>query len=128
MMALNLYMVGLIVQDMDRSQQFYRRLGVALPEGAGEQPMVEVKMAGELTFLLLGQAGNIQSDNPELAQGGSGPTMFVEFNLKSREAVDAKYAELTGYGYQGYRAPFESPFGYLAVVSDPDGNAVVLSA
>lgn len=127
-MALNLYMVGLIVKDMGRSQEFYRRLGVALPEGAGEQPVVQVKMGGELTFLLLGQSGDIKSDNPELAQGGSGPTTFVEFNLKSREAVDAKYAELTGYGYQGYHTPFETPFGYLAVVNDPDGNTIVLSA
>jgi predicted lactoylglutathione lyase len=127
-MALNLYMVGLIVKDMGRSQEFYRRLGVALPESAGEQQVAEVKMGGELTFLLLGQIGNIKSDNPELAKDGNDPSMFIEFNLKSREAVNAKYAELTGSGYQGYRSPFESPFGYLAVVNDPDGNAVVLSA
>jgi predicted lactoylglutathione lyase len=127
-MALNLYMVGLIAKDMGRSQEFYRRLGVALPESTGEQPVVEVKMGGELTFILLGQVGNIESDNPELAKDGSGPSMFIEFNLKSREAVDAKYTELTGSGYQGYHTPFETPFGYLAVVNDPDGNAVVLSA
>jgi predicted lactoylglutathione lyase len=127
-MALNLYMVGLIVSDMGRSQEFYRRLGVALPESAEEQPMVTVRMDGELTFLLLGQAGNIESDNPERAQDKSGFSMFIEFNLKSREAVDAKYSELTSSGYQSYRTPLETPFGYLAVVSDPDGNAVVLSA
>lgn len=128
-MALNLYMVGLIVQDMGRSQEFYRRLGVALPESSEKQPVVEVKMGGELTFLLLQPSiGSIKSDNPELAQEGSVSSVFLEFNLKSREAVDAKYAELTEAGYQGYHTPFESPFGYLAVVNDPDGNTVVLSA
>jgi len=128
-MALNLYMVGLVVRDMGKSQEFYRRLGLALPESGGEQPVVEVKMGGELTFLLLQQTGSIKSDNPELAKEGSDRSIFLEFNLKSREAVNAKYAELIGSGYQGYHTPFESPFGaYLALVNDPDGNIVVLSA
>jgi hypothetical protein len=49
--------------------------------------------------------------------------------LKSRAAVDAKYAELTGLGYQSYHTPFETPFGvYFALVNDPDGNTILLSA
>jgi hypothetical protein len=33
-MALELYMVGVIVEDMGRAVEFYRRLGVDVPEGA----------------------------------------------------------------------------------------------
>jgi hypothetical protein len=51
-MALELYMVGVMAQDMDKSLEFYRRLGLAIPPGSDRQPHVEVKMGGELTFFL----------------------------------------------------------------------------
>jgi hypothetical protein len=41
-MALQLYMVGLATQNMGESLAFYRRLGLALPEGSEEQPHIEV--------------------------------------------------------------------------------------
>jgi len=54
--------------------------------------------------------------------------MILEFSLKSREAVDATYHELTGFGYQGYRALYTTSFGmYFAMVKDPDGNTILLS-
>ena len=33
-MGLELYMVGVIVEDMPRAVEFYRRLGVEIPEEA----------------------------------------------------------------------------------------------
>ena len=48
--------------------------------------------------------------------------------LKTRDAVDAKYAELTGFGYQSRRAPYKTSFGmYFAMITDPDGNTILLS-
>ena len=127
MMALNLYMVGLTVQNMGKSLEFYRRLGLALPEDAEEQQHVEVKMGGELTFFL--DTRVIRSDDPELAKVVGNHNIILEFYLKTREAVDAKYAELTGLGYKSYHAPFDTPFGaYFALVNDPDGNTILLSA
>jgi len=38
-MALNLYMVGLMSQDIDKTVEFYRRLGVDFPEETGGRPM-----------------------------------------------------------------------------------------
>ena len=53
---------------------------------------------------------------------------LLEFYLKTRAAVDAKYSELIGFGYQSYRAPYETSFGmYFAMVKDPDGNTILLS-
>src|SRR5258708_28701464 len=125
--AFELYMVGLTVQDMSKSLVFYRRLGLALPEKSAEQQHIEVKMAGELTFFLDTRA--IRSDNPELEKAVGDHPIILEFYLKSRAAVDAKYAELTGFGYQSYHTPFETPFGvYFALVNDPDGNTILLSA
>lgn len=55
--------------------------------------------------------------------------MVPEFFLASREAVDARYADMTGQGYRGHRAPFETAFGaYMAMIDDPDGNTVLITA
>jgi hypothetical protein len=59
--------------------------------------------------------------------GSSG--IVLEFYLETRATVDAKYAEMVGYGYEGYRAPFQTSFGpYFALLKDPDGNTILLSA
>jgi len=118
-MALQLYMIGLIAQDMEKSLQFYRRLGVAFPEGSEGQSHVEVKMNGELTFFLNSPGRVKELDNSRV---------ILEFYLKERAAVDAKYAELTSLGYQSDHAPFVASVGmYFATVEDPDGNTVLLS-
>jgi hypothetical protein len=55
--------------------------------------------------------------------------VVLEFFLSDQAALEAKYAELTGYGYQGFREPYATSFGmYFAMVKDPDGNTILLSA
>ncbi len=121
-MALQLFMIGLNVQDMGRSQEFYRRLGLAIPEGSQEGPHVQVKMAGEFTLFL-----DTRTIKPDEAGVESYRVLF-EYYLKSQAAVEAKYAELVGYGYQSYHAPFIYANGMcFALVNDPDGNTILLS-
>jgi predicted lactoylglutathione lyase len=121
MMALELYMVGLVAQDLGASLDFYRRLGVAIPEDSEGRQHVEVKMASGLTFFL---------DASRKGRAPDSPRVILEFYLPSRSAVDTKYAELIKFGYQSYRAPyFDSPVGmYFALINDPDGNTILLSA
>ena len=119
-MALELYMVGLVPKAMDRSLEFYERLGLAVPEDSDGKPHVGVKMKGDLTFFL---------NNTGLVEESDKPCLILEFYLKERAKVDAKYAELMGFGYQSYRAPFISSFGiYFAMINDPDGNIILFSA
>ncbi len=126
MMAQQLYMVGLTVRDMDKSLEFYRRLGLAIPEGSQGQPHVEVKMGGEFTFFL--DTRTIKRDEPAPAESSEGYRAIFEYYLKTQAAVEAKYAELVGYGYQSYRAPFIFTNGMcFALVNDPDGNTILLS-
>jgi len=126
-MALELYMVGVIVEDMGRALEFYRRLGVAIPDGSENKPHVEVKMSG-LTFFLSTKEVNAKWD-PARTEASGGYRIILEFYLETRKAVDAKYAELTGFGYQSHVVPYETPFNaYFAMVDDPDGNTVLLSA
>ena len=133
MMALELYMLGLIVRDMSTSLEFYRRLGLAIPEGSERKPHVQVKMGNGLTLFLdskpaLWDSSFVRRDVPEQREAADSYHSVLEFYLKTGAAVEAKYAELTGLGYQGYRAPYKTSFGMcFALIKDPDGNTLLLS-
>lgn len=127
-MGLEIYMVVVVVEDMPRAVEFYRRLGVDIPEGSEHLHTVEVKMGG-MSLLLSTRQSNAKWDPANTAPAPGGYRMMLEFYLKSREAVDAKYAEMLGYGYQSHVAPYEvTPSLYFAMIDDPDGNTVLLSA
>jgi uncharacterized glyoxalase superfamily protein PhnB len=127
-MGLELYMVGVIVEDMARAAEFYRRLGVDVPEGAESEGHVEIKMSG-LTFFLSTKEANARWDPARREISGDGYRIVLEFYLEDRAALDAKYEELTGYGYVGHCAPYDvTPSTRFAMVDDPDGNTVLLSA
>jgi uncharacterized glyoxalase superfamily protein PhnB len=69
-----------------------------------------------------------KQDNPGHLETSDNYRSILEFYLKTRDAVDAKYSELTGLGYQGHRAPYETSFGMcFAMINDPDGNTILLS-
>lgn len=132
-MALELYMVGLIVKDMAAAVTFYRRLGLAIPEGSEAKPHVQIKMESGLTLFLdtkpwrwdpqFGDAVEPQST------AGNGYPFMLEFYLKEQAVLEAKYAEMVAYGYEGFREPYLTPYGmYFAMVKDPDGNTILLSA
>ncbi|HEU5439726.1 MAG TPA: VOC family protein [Ktedonobacterales bacterium] len=135
-MALDLYMLGLLVKDMGQALEFYRRLGLAVPQEWDGRTHVEVKMGNGLTFFLDSKPtrwdpqfqgfGEQQSATATTVPGGY--RSVLEFYLKTREAVSAKYAELIACGYQSRRAPYASPIGmYFAMVADPDDNTILLS-
>ena len=133
-MALELYMLGLIVRDMPAALAFYRCLGLAIPEGSEEQAHVEIKMGNGLTFFLDSKPGRW---DPQFGReleardeaAGSQYPLLLEFYLGQADALNAKYQELMDHGYQGFREPYATSFGMVfAMVKDPDGNTVLLSA
>jgi catechol 2,3-dioxygenase-like lactoylglutathione lyase family enzyme len=126
-MGLELYMVGVIVSDMGRAVDFYRRLGLAIAEGSEQQEHVEVKMGG-MTFFLSTKRANARWD-PAARDASGGYRIILEFYLDTREALDAKYAEMTGFGYGAHCAPYDVTADLrFAMVDDPDGNTILLSA
>ncbi|HEX2620256.1 MAG TPA: hypothetical protein VHL11_08920, partial [Phototrophicaceae bacterium] len=67
--------------------------------------------------------------DPARTEASGGYRMILEFYLKTREAVDAKYNEMIGYGYQSHVAPYYTFFNaYFALIDDPDGNTILISA
>ena len=120
-------MVGVIVEDMPRAAQFYRRLGLDVPDGADEEEHVEIAMSG-LTFFLSTKRANARWD-PARTDASGGYRIVLEFYLETPAALDAKYGELTGHGYVGHCEPYNvTPKLRFAMVDDPDGNTVLLSA
>jgi uncharacterized glyoxalase superfamily protein PhnB len=120
-------MVGVIVEDMSRAAEFYRRLGVAVPGGAANEEHVEIAMGG-MTFFLSTKRANAKWD-PGRTDATGGYRIILEFYLETRDARDAKYEELIGFGYEGHCAPYDvTPELRFAMIDDPDGNTILLSA
>ena len=125
--APDLHMLNVIVHDMEATLEFYRRLGV---EGTGD-----IDPAGVHAQLRMPGGFSLELDTAESvavwhagwrAEPGS-IRVVVGFSLASREAVDDRYAQLTGAGYIGRQPPFDAFWGArYAIVADPDGNDVGL--
>lgn len=120
--------INIVARDFQASSEFYRRLGVDLPEG----PSFDGIRHAEAT---LANGIVLELDNERLAalynsawRGTSGSARAVlGFAFASRTAVDTKYDELLAAGYVGKQPPYDTFWGArYAVVADPDGNDVGL--
>jgi uncharacterized glyoxalase superfamily protein PhnB len=115
--------LNLVVGDMSASLDFYRRLGVAAPETG---PHAELSLPAEFT-LELDTEESARLWHAGLRADPATGRVVIGFALESREAVDARYAELTAAGYPGRQPPFDAFWGgRYAIVADPDGNDVGL--
>ena len=116
-----LYMVGLITNDLERSHEFYRRLGLDFEDAAGTHR--EAKTPG-LTFFLDGRP----SDWHPGFEGRAYPWL-LEFYFDSLADLRSQLDELKGAGYELIDEPYDNGFGmWFAFIADPDGNMVLLSS
>jgi catechol 2,3-dioxygenase-like lactoylglutathione lyase family enzyme len=123
-----LNLIGLVVQDMARSLAFYRRLGLDIPPDADGEPHVETALPGGLR-LAWDTVETIRSFDPEWSPPSGGHRVSLAFLVDTPAEVDRAYAELTGLGYEGHRAPWDAFWGQrYAEVLDPDGNMIDLFA
>ena len=120
-------MVVLLVADLPRSVAFYRRLGVEFPPDVESRTDVQVPIGDEHQLVLTTTFVHAIPGYEPPSRGGSG--IAIEFYVDGDAAVDATYADLTGAGYRGRREPFRTSFGaWMAMVDDPDGNVVLVTA
>jgi catechol 2,3-dioxygenase-like lactoylglutathione lyase family enzyme len=119
--------VGIVASDMAASVAFYRALGLAVPDGAETEPHVNIPF-GPLV-LALDTEETIRSFDPEYTPPKEAGRVAIAFDCGTPDGVDATFAELTGAGYNGHRAPFDAFWGQrYATVLDPDGVGVDLFA
>lgn len=123
----DLHMLNLVVEDMAASLDFYRRLGIAVPraeDAAG--PHVQLRMPGGFS-LELDKAESARLWHAAWRADPASVSVVIGFSLPTREAVDARYAELISAGYAGRQPPFDAFWGArYAIVADLDGNDVGL--
>jgi catechol 2,3-dioxygenase-like lactoylglutathione lyase family enzyme len=125
-MSPRLDMIGIAVSDMAAALAFYRRLGLAFPEGAESEGHVETTVDGMRVALDSDEV--IRSFDPNWEPGGRG-RIGLAFLCASPEEVDRVHAELVGEGYQSHLEPFDAFWGQrYASIADPDGNVVDLFA
>lgn len=121
-------LVGIVVQDMRASLDFYRLLGLRFPDGAEHEDHVEVQLDGGLR-LAWDSAEVIRSFDPEWQPPTGGPAIGLAFLCGSPAEVDAVYAEIVAAGYPSQRQPWEAFWGQrYAQVRDPDHNVIDLFA
>ena len=128
----DLFLVDIIVRDMEATLAFYRALGVEIPETAIWRTAsgihhVDVAMPG---------GGVVHFDSPALAKSydrgwrepsGPGTRVVLSFRVETREEVDRLHDHLTGLGHPSAQPPFDAFWGArYAIVEDPDGNHIGL--
>ncbi|RNL83370.1 VOC family protein [Halostreptopolyspora alba] len=120
--------VGIVTADMSESLNFYRRLGVEIPEGSDSAPHVEAELPGGLR-LLWDTVETVRSFDPGWTPPRGGPGVSLGFACDSPAEVDRVYGDLLRAGHKGHKEPWDAFWGQrYAVVLDPDGNSVDLFA
>jgi predicted lactoylglutathione lyase len=126
-MSIQLAMVGLVVSDMRASLAFYRRLGLDIPDGEDEKRFVMHRMPSGVTIFF--DTVFFPTNDPERRAAPRGSyNVSLEFYADTREAVDRLFTDLTALGYVGRKAPWKSTGPYAAIVEDPDGNPILITA
>jgi catechol 2,3-dioxygenase-like lactoylglutathione lyase family enzyme len=118
--------VEIVTRELNAALDFYRTLGLDVPESEG--PHVEVALPGG-NRLAFDTEEVIASMHPGWTAPSGPGRVAIAFGVAAPADVDAVYARLTEAGHPGTLAPFDAPWGQrYATVSDPDGTSVDLFA
>lgn len=118
--------IGIAVSDLRRSVQFYRLLGLDLPEDPTDGH-VEATMANG-TRLMFDTEEVIRSFLPDWTRT-NGNQVSLAFECASAADVDAVYARVVAAGFEGEKLPWDAVWGQrYALLGDPDGVRVNLYA
>ena len=116
----------IFANDVQRSLDFYRLLGLAVPDT--QDPHVAVELPGGNT-LSFDTEETIAGMHPGWTPPASAGRLALAFGLASPSEVDALFEKITAAGHAGPLKPYDAPWGQrYATVADPDGNWVDLFA
>ncbi len=117
--------IEIVPSDLQRTLDFYRLLGLAIPDDAGRDgPHVEVDLPGGNRLFFDTEeviAGMPPGWTPPMGPG----RIALAFGVASPAQVDALYARIVAAGHSGTLEPFDAPWGQrYASVTDPDGSTI----
>ena len=118
----------IFANDLQRSLDFYRLLGLSVPDPGGS-PHVAVELPGGNT-LSFDTEETIAGMHPGWTPPASSSRgQAMAFGVGSPAQVDALFEKITAAGHPGTLPPYDAPWGQrYATVADPDGNWVDLFA
>lgn len=124
--------LNLVVRDMARSIDFYRAIGLAIPEDtvwrtATGPHHVEIKAANGFELALDSQSLAAVYNAGWREFKGEGDRAVMSFRLQDADEVDAVYDRVVALGHGSAQPPYYTFWGSrYAIVVDPDGNHVGL--
>jgi uncharacterized glyoxalase superfamily protein PhnB len=119
---------GVVVSDMGRAIDFYRRLGLAFPEGAESEPHVEAQVGGGIRYMLDTEEV-MRAFDPDWKRPSDGHLVGGAFHCGTPADVDRVYGELLEAGGSAYKEPWDAFWGQrYAQLRDPDGTVIDLFA
>jgi uncharacterized glyoxalase superfamily protein PhnB len=125
-MSIDSVVIEIVARDLRRSLDFYRLVGLAVPDTDGQHVEVALPGGNRLAF---DTEEVISGMHPGWTPPASAGRVSLAVGLGSPAQVDALYERLTGAGHPGVLEPFDAPWGQrYATVRDPDGTAVDLFA
>lgn len=123
---MDLGMVALDVRDLQRSIDFYRLLGLEMPDRFPGRPVSLLRMDNGVGLVLA--EGYAAANDPSWTRPTSGYQQYLEFFLDSDAAVDELWQKLTAAGHHGRVRPRRTTGPYTGMVDDPDGNVIMITS
>jgi len=118
--------IGIITSDMARSIDFYRLVGLDVPQTPGEGH-VDTFLPNGVRFMLDTEE-EVRRFRPQWARA-TGNQFGIALECDSPAQVNEIYARVTDAGYQGDKGPWDAFWGQrYAQLRDPDGVPVDLYA
>jgi catechol 2,3-dioxygenase-like lactoylglutathione lyase family enzyme len=113
--------------DIARTLEFYRLLGLPVPDSGESHVAVELPGGNTLSF-------DVEETIAGMHPGWSPPSssdgrLALALGVGTPAEVDALFEKVTAAGHAGLLKPYDAPWGQrYATVADPDGNWVDLFA
>jgi catechol 2,3-dioxygenase-like lactoylglutathione lyase family enzyme len=124
----SLHTISITVKDLAKSLDFYRTLGLAIPEGQENEHHVEYTSENGYSIGFIPETTMLYT-NPNWKAPTGDNRIGLQFACASPAAVDETYAKLIAAGHTSFKAPWDAFWGQrFAQVIDPDGNNVGLFA
>jgi catechol 2,3-dioxygenase-like lactoylglutathione lyase family enzyme len=118
--------IGIVVSDTARSIEFYRLLGVGVPE-TPDEGHVDTFLPNGVRFMLDTEE-TVRSFRPDWTRE-TGNQLGLAFECESPAQVDDVYARVVAAGFHGEKEPWDAFWGQrYAQLQDPDGVPVDLYA
>lgn len=121
-------MIVLYTRDLDKSLEFYRTLGLDIPDPKPDRPVATYRMPSGVTIIFTTEEIARRYDSGWARPQSGGYQQVMEFVVDDDSDVDTLWNRLITVGHHGRTAPAHINGPYAALIDDPDGNPVLISS